>query len=102
MWTPLLLSLVSEVVAPLVVLEVLQPLVLSPLIRSFSIISVSSVMLLIIACLLVVFGFASIVANKVLDIICPTVLRFLPAEILVLSSLLLLQRLPVLLPPLLR
>ncbi|GFY95036.1 hypothetical protein Acr_10g0004210 [Actinidia rufa] len=60
---PLLLSLVPELVAPLIVLEVLQPLVLSPLVRSLSIMSVPFVILLIIACLHVLFRFASIVAS---------------------------------------
>ena len=82
------IPLVPEVVAPLVVLEVFQPPVLSPLVRLLSIMSAPSVMPLIIACLPVLFGFTSIVTSEVLVIISPIVSKTLPVEILVLSQLL--------------
>ena len=74
---------------------------LSPLVQPLDIMSAPSVMLLIIACLPVLFGFASIVTSEALDIIYLTVLGFIPAEILALCPLLLLLGFPLLLLPLL-
>ncbi|GFY97616.1 hypothetical protein Acr_12g0001570 [Actinidia rufa] len=65
MWTLLLLMLlVPKVVAPLVVLEVFQPLVLNPLVQPIGIMSAPFVMLLTIACLLVLFGFANTITSE--------------------------------------
>ena len=102
MWTPRLLLLVLELVVPLVVFEVLQPLVVNLLIQFLAIMHALFVMLLIIACLPVLFRFASIADSAVLAIINLIVPRTLPAEILFLIPLLLLLRLLLLLLPLLR
>ena len=65
------------------------------------IMSATFVMPLIIAYLLVLFRLASIIANEVLVIISLTILKILPSDILVLSSLLLLLGFSLLLLPLL-
>ena len=95
------LLLVLEIVALLVVLNFFQPLVLSLLVRPIGTMSTPSVMQLIIACLPVLFGHASIVANEVLVIICPTVPKTLPIKILILYPLLLRLGFNLLLSPLL-
>ena len=96
-----MLLLIPEVMAPLVVFEVLQPLVLNFLFLPPYIMSAPSVMSLIIACLHVLCELANIVTSKVLVIISLIVPKILPIEILVLNPQLLLLEFPLLLLPLL-
>ncbi|GFZ05420.1 hypothetical protein Acr_17g0009920 [Actinidia rufa] len=56
--------MVLEVVVALVDLEAFQPLVLNPLVQPLGLMSAPFVILMIIACLLVLFGFANTVASE--------------------------------------